>query len=436
MTLGLKLKQARKIRRMTQRELAGGTLSVSFISMLEHDKVRPSLQTLRVLANRLGQPLGHFLESVSPDAGQVRSEVQRGESLLRQHRFTEALEAFATVAGAAEQGGDPGLHVRVALGRGQALAGLRQFDLAESHLRRARELAETTADPELIGASANALGFHAFRARRYVEARQIFEAGVTHLRRAGITSGEILGKLLANLGRTHVELGFPAQAAEYYGLAAQALDAVADPTHRALFYYHLGVASERQQAFELARRYFEQAAELFALQENLRLLGVVRRSQGILSLEQGAYADAQAVLDHSLRLAESTGDDEGLAQTLVELARVKAATGELDQARRAAIEAETLATRIGDRAEVGRARAANAEVSWRAGQLREAAESFEAAAAIFEQLSMRDEVMRVYRDLGFVLMGLGDAAGAAARFARAFELQRPPRVTRSGAAPP
>lgn len=422
-TLGQKLRDARKTRRMTQRALADGTLSISFISMLEHDRVRPSLETLRVLADRLGRPLGDFLESVSPEAQQVQVEVQRGESLLRQHQFTAALQAFVTAAAAAEQSGDPVLRARVELGRGQALAGLRQFDLAESHLRQARVLAEASARFELMGAAANALGFLAFRARRFVEAREIFEAGVHDLRRAGFETGEVLGKLLANLGRTYVEVGFPAQAAEYYRQAALALEQVADPTHRALLYYNLGVASERQRSFELARRYFEQAAELFGLLENLRLLSVVRRSQGILFLEQGAYADAGVLLEHSLRLAREMNDDEGVAQTLVELARARAALGALDQAEHAATEAETLAARIGDTAEVGRARAAKAEVLWKMGQLQEAAGRFEAALAIFEQLSMRTELVRAYRDLGFVLMGLGDAAGAAARFARAFELQ-------------
>ena len=435
MTLGGKLREARKTRGMTQRDLAGDTLSVSFISMLEHDKVRPSLATLRLLAVRLGLPLGGFLESISPVLQQVQSEVQRGDSLLRQHRFTEALEALSAVAAAVERSGDLALRTRAELGRGQALAGLRQFDLAESHLRDAQGLAETGAQPDLIGAVANARGFLAFRARRFIEAREIFASGVSHLRTAGVEAGETLGKLLANLGRTYVELGFPAQAAQYHQEAAQALNQVADPTHRALLYYNMGVASERERSFELARQYFERAAELFALQENLNLLSVVERSRGILFLEQGAHVEARAALTHSLRLARETNDDEGMAQTMVELARVQAATDELPQALQTAMEAEAIAARIGDPAEIGRARAARAEVLWKEGHLREAASGYEAALAMFEQLSMREELARVHRDLGFVLMALGDTAGAAMRFARAFELQRAQAARRGGSPP-
>jgi len=52
-TLGEKIRQARKALGMTQSALAAGELSVSFVSMVEHDKVRPSLETLRGLAGRL-----------------------------------------------------------------------------------------------------------------------------------------------------------------------------------------------------------------------------------------------------------------------------------------------------------------------------------------------------------------------------------------------
>lgn len=42
---------------------------------------------------------------------------------------------------------DLAYQVRCELGRGQALAGLRQFDLAESHLTTAKEAAERAGDP-------------------------------------------------------------------------------------------------------------------------------------------------------------------------------------------------------------------------------------------------------------------------------------------------
>lgn len=434
MTLGEKVRAARKALGMTQRQLGAGSLSVSFISMLEHNRVQPSLATLRTLAERLGQPLGFLLESAQSPVERAEAEIARGEALLRQHRFTEALEAFSSVAGIVERRSNTPLRVRCELGLGQALAGLRQFELAEPHLRTAAEVAESTTDLSLVGAAANALGFLAFRERRYDQAREIFQAGVDRLRR-GSVGGETVGRLLANLGRVYVELGLPAQALEYCRQAAEALQQTVDPSYRGLLYFNMGIACERQQSFEQARWYLERAAELFAVHENLHLLSLVKRSLGILYLETGALSDARGALDQSLRLARQTEDDEGIAQTLVEMARLKVIEGEPGPAREAAEEAAQLAARIADTAEAARAHAVLAAAFNQEGRLNEAAAGYETAIATFERLGMTDDLARAYRDLGFVLMAKGDTAAAASQFARAFQLQRQPANTPRGEAP-
>lgn len=109
--------------------------------MIEHDRVRPSLATLRLLAERLRQPPAALLDAPPAPAEQARLVIRRAESLLRQHRFTEALEVLRDGAALARAGGEAEWQVRAELGLGQALAGLRQFDLAERHLDAARALA-------------------------------------------------------------------------------------------------------------------------------------------------------------------------------------------------------------------------------------------------------------------------------------------------------
>lgn len=435
MTLGQKLRSARQMRRMTQKQLGAGTMSASFISMLEHDRVRPSLATLSILAERLEQPLSYFLDTVPLAAEQAEVVLRRGEALLRQHRFTEALEAFTAAAGPAGESHDLPLIIRWELGLGQALAGIRQLDLAEQHLHRARELAETAGHLELIGAAANALGFLAFRARRYARAREIFQEGIDRLRDGGIEDGEVIGKLLTNLGRVYVELGLPAQAQQCYRQSAQVLRRAADPSHLALLYFNMGLASERQRSFAQARAYLEQAADLFALHENLHLLSVVKRSLGVLYLEQGALPDALAMLEQSLHLAQQVGDDEGVAQTLVEVARLRAKQGQGALARDAAEQAAALARRINDEAEAVRAQAALAGAAAAEVRLPEAVAGYEAAIAAFERLGMRGDLARACRDLGFVLMAVGRQADAAHHFARVFELQAEPAIPSTREAP-
>src|SRR5437867_1523209 len=352
-SLGRRIRAARQSRGMTQHELARGACSISFVSMVEHDLVRPSLATLKVLAERLGKPLSHFLDDEAAPSAQV--QLHHAEALLRQRRFAQAHE--------------------------------------------------------------------------------IFHEALQRLAAAGLQQTEVYGKLLANLGRVCVELGLPAQALDYLRQAAETLAAAADPFHLGLLYFHVGVAWERQHSFERAREFLQRAEELFAVHENIRLLGMVKRSLGMLHIEEGALAAAQEDLDASLRLAGQCGDDEGVAQTLVELARLRARAGDAGGALRAAEDAASLATRIGDEAELARARAALADALAVAGRRDEAAVRYQEAVAGFQALGMTGYLIRVCRDLGFLLMQQEKGEEAARWFALAFSHQSPTTVLSMDRAP-
>ena len=77
MTLGAQVRTLRKARGLTQRALAGPDRSVSFISMLEHDRVRPSLATLRLLAERLAVPLTTLLEDQNESPAEAEACLRR-----------------------------------------------------------------------------------------------------------------------------------------------------------------------------------------------------------------------------------------------------------------------------------------------------------------------------------------------------------------------
>lgn len=283
--------------------------------------------------------------------------------------------------------------------------------------------------PKLLAGAANALGFLALRARRLAQAREIFQDALAQPKAAGSVESEASGKLLANLGRVYVELGFPAQALECFRQASMALAAASDPIHLGLLYFNLGITWERQQAYDRAREFPVKAADLFALHENTRLLGMVRRSLGILHLERGELPAAKTELEASLLLAQQSGDDEGAAQTLVEAARLRAREGDLDAAQHAANDAASLAARISDAAGVARAQAAQAEILAAAGRVDEATNRYLDAVSAFRRLGMTGDLIRALRDLGFAILRAGRPEQAARGFAEAFELQWAPTAS-------
>lgn len=70
MELGVRLRQARLEAGLSQRQLCGEEITRNMLSQIENGSARPSMDTLRYLAARLGKPVSFFLEEqavVSPN---------------------------------------------------------------------------------------------------------------------------------------------------------------------------------------------------------------------------------------------------------------------------------------------------------------------------------------------------------------------------------
>ena len=62
MELGEKLLKARQEAGLSQRQLCGDVITRNMLSRIEHGAARPSMDTLRYLAGRLGKTVSYFLE--------------------------------------------------------------------------------------------------------------------------------------------------------------------------------------------------------------------------------------------------------------------------------------------------------------------------------------------------------------------------------------
>ena len=70
MELGQKLKQARLEANLSQRQLCGDTITRNMLSQIENGSAKPSMDTLRFLAAKLGKPVSYFLEELSASPNQ------------------------------------------------------------------------------------------------------------------------------------------------------------------------------------------------------------------------------------------------------------------------------------------------------------------------------------------------------------------------------
>ena len=87
MELGEKIRQARLAMGLSQRQLCGEEITRNMLSLIENGGAKPSVKTLRLLAERLGKPMSYFLDDTAPDPGQLLTSSEH----LRKAR--QALEA-------------------------------------------------------------------------------------------------------------------------------------------------------------------------------------------------------------------------------------------------------------------------------------------------------------------------------------------------------
>ena len=60
MTLGEKIKKARKDLKLTQAQLCNDKITRNMLSSIERNKATPSLETIKFIANRLDIPVGYL----------------------------------------------------------------------------------------------------------------------------------------------------------------------------------------------------------------------------------------------------------------------------------------------------------------------------------------------------------------------------------------
>lgn len=126
MELGERLRLARLEAGLSQRQLCGDTITRNMLSQIESGKAQPSMSTLRILAGRLGKPVGYFLEEASEPP------------VMAQARVAYAAEDFRQVLALLEEGAEDSEERRLL--QALCLTALAEQALQEGRLPYAREL--------------------------------------------------------------------------------------------------------------------------------------------------------------------------------------------------------------------------------------------------------------------------------------------------------
>jgi tetratricopeptide (TPR) repeat protein/DNA-binding XRE family transcriptional regulator len=410
------VKQARAEAGLSLAQVAGNEISRTAIYFVETGKAKPSMETLKLIAERTGRPLDFFLSR--PSTMEARSTAG-----------TVELERLITV-------GDP----KGALAAGEALLLAERdpevlarvkFQMATAHLRlaqwvQARRLASTARTYfEQSGdmlMTAECLGSEASAAYMMQDpaALALVEGALATCRSLNPVPSLTESRLLAVLGGVHTTNHHWEAAIQAYEQAIAAGDVVQDLRRLSIMYHGLSFAYQELNNFEQATHYARRAMTISETLNDRISLARTENNLGLLLLQSGDLTKARTHLEGALRRFTEAGIEAGSAIILTSLCELELAESNFDEARRFGREALDMAIRQSEEGTVADSHLWLGMVAAASGDQVGADAEFAAAFGVLEKLgSPPQRSSRTHALYADILEARGDLDGAVSHLKRA-----------------
>ena len=401
--------------------MAGDQVSRTAIFFVETGKAKPSMETLRLIAERTGRPLEFFLAQPAEGdpamfagtaelerliaTGALSEVVAKGERLLDQRLHPDSEATVRHLVAMA--------HLRL----GQPVVGRRMAAAARAHFERTGDLLMTA---ECLCSEAQGAYLMQDPA-----ALSLAEGALATARSLKALPPSTEVRLLGTLGSVHAtNRNWPA-AIEAYEAAIAAGDSIQDLRRLSLTYSGLSLAYQETGQINQATHYSHRALAIHETLNDRISLARSENNLGVLLVRVGEASAARPHLERSLRLFEETGVETGKSDVLLSLSELEFTLSNFEGAAELAQQAMSFAV---DEAAAGRIADAHLWLGRiAAAERRDQVADVEFAAAI-EVLEGADAADRlgfartIYAD---VLEARGDLVGANHQLKQALAAARP-----------
>jgi tetratricopeptide (TPR) repeat protein/DNA-binding XRE family transcriptional regulator len=296
------VRQARIEKGLSLAEVAGSEVTRATIHLVEAGKMRPSMRTLQLIAQRTGRPVSFFI------AGQEGSEEQRAARDELSQLVDTGDYATAIVKGTRllEETMEPGIEADVRFSVGRAYVRSIEPKDALSHLTRARVLFERIGDTWM---AAHVVEQEAVALFLLGDPRTLSRAleSLERCERLDPPAPALRASILHVLGSIHMHNRDWSNAARFFEMGLDASDGMISLRQSARL--HDGLSAARQQLgdFPGALRSAERASALYAVDTDMLSTVRAENNLGYVLLRQGELPAAASHLQRALRLCDEHG---------------------------------------------------------------------------------------------------------------------------------
>jgi tetratricopeptide (TPR) repeat protein len=337
-SLGQKIRNLRKERKMTQWELAEGLVTASMISQIESDKATPSPELLKQLAERLGVKPSFFADDMS-HKNDLMQTYRRAKQLLEGENYAAALPLFRSLTNPVP----PQFRAEsIFSDLAQCHESLGQYDDAA---RAYEEVVRCSLEKNDVAGAVHAyyrLGQMERRLNRLDLARMYWQRAAELLRRHPELSMPLAMRIHMNLGRICLQLGDYALALDSYRRAAALADNNAAQLDVAMILHGMGVAHIELGNFAEAEQKLQEAIRIYDAIRHQRGVNQCYINIGVSLRKSDRYPEAIDHFTWCINHHEIQVDVIRLANALSERACCYLALGQVDEAIRDAKEAIVL----------------------------------------------------------------------------------------------
>jgi tetratricopeptide (TPR) repeat protein len=388
--LGERLRQLRVAGGMTQTELAGDRFSKEYVSQIERGKTKPTGETIRWLADRLGVDPGYLANGVDADErGRVEAALARTDALLEARRNDEALEELDRVRAAVLATGLPELEARLL--SSEATVRIRRGEVREAValLERARGLSEGSGFSDVERADVLfRLAVARYKLNSIQTAIGLFDEALKLAERSEIRSDQLRSNILAWRSRCYRRRRDLEAAREDVERALELAESLNDKRTAADVYFQASIIADREGHWVLARSYAERAKAAYEEISDRSNLGRLLNNLGGLNFLLGHPDEAVELLKDAVRIALEVGDDVEAAYAVNGIAQVHLRTGDAARAEEHARHAlELLGDRVDELGEIGNAQIVLGRALMEQDRLDEAEAALAAGERAYDQFS-------------------------------------------------
>jgi tetratricopeptide (TPR) repeat protein len=398
-------------------QVGGMELTRQAVHLIETGKVRPSMRSLRVLANRLGVPVTSLLAPTTSRVPFDQDSVTELARLCRDHQYEQVLARGGEIL---EWSRAPDLIACAHHFIGEALCRMDRPREALEHLLPARELFEALEDDQDRIAETMELEAQALASLEESRALGVAEDALRRYRAGDRRRPEVESRLLQRIATIlAARLEFE-RAQAYYDEALRVAGGVRDLGRLARLYHGLAVCHQGVGDVRIAAELLTKVQTLYEAEERLAGtslgsdLARVENDLGLVLLRQGDLSRAEELLMSSLGRYEQAALERKRSRTLLSLGELRQRQGRLDEALVVVQSARDLAEQLGETHAQANSHRQLGELLAAMGRRAEAAASFERALAILEAAGLGQPYADCRRLRDRVLGGASEVTGSIA----------------------